>query len=305
MMDFHRLALQPAHFHGFTGLTVEEATTLAAVTRPDWEAYRKTRVKVRRQRKMGGGRKLGIPEFKDRLLVFLIYAKLYPTYAFLEYLFDVDQTNICHIVKEMAVLLSDKIIINRHHKRIRSLADLKAVMPALDEVIVDATEQKVNRPAKKRTRKAYHSGKKKAFTIKTQIVTTRQKIIVHVAGPSPGRTHDYRYFQTTTVPQWLEDNPQIKARMDLGYVGINKDYPQARVILPTKRNRWKKELTRSEKIMNTKKAKARIAVENTLANLKKFKILSDTYRNVKEHYSAIFKSVAFLSNFRTLERLAG
>ncbi len=91
--------------------------------------------------------------------------------------------------------------------------------------------------------------------------------------------------------------------MDLGYQGANDDYPLADIVLPIKRTRAKKELTRSEKIMNTRKAKARIPVENNIANLKKFKILSNKYRNLKEHYSAIFKSVCFLSNFRTLERI--
>jgi hypothetical protein len=135
-------------------------------------------------------------------------------------------------------------------------------------------------------------------------VSTKQKIILHVADSSPGRTHDYKYFKTTGVGEWLEDNPEIRARVDLGYLGANSDYPLADIVLPVKRTRAKKQLTRSEKIMNTKKAKARIPVENTLCNLKKFKALSEKYRNVKEHYSAMFKSVCFLSNFRTLERLA-
>ena len=78
---------------------------------------------------------------------------------------------------------------------------------------------------------------------------------------------------------------------------------QSHIILPPKRSRSKKKLTRSEKIRNTKKAKARIFVENTIANLKKFKILSDIYRNAKEQYALTFKSICFLSNFRTLERL--
>ena len=91
---------------------------------------------------------------------------------------------------------------------------------------------------------------------------------------------------------------------DSGYQGVNKDYPNANFKLPTKRTRAKKELTRSEKIMNTKQRKKRIYAEHGFAYLKKFKILSDIYRNSKEQYSAIFKSVAFLSNFRMLAREA-
>ncbi|PIY71635.1 IS5/IS1182 family transposase, partial [Candidatus Roizmanbacteria bacterium CG_4_10_14_0_8_um_filter_33_9] len=43
--------------------------------------------------------------------------------------------------------------------------------------------------------------------------------------------------------------------------------------------RWKKILTRSEKIHNTKLAKRRIIVEHILSRMKKYKILSDTYRS--------------------------
>lgn len=303
MLTFESLAKQPAHFHSFTGLTVAEAQKLIDLIKPDWEERQREKHKINRLRKIGGGRKLDIPQFADRLLVFLIYAKVYPTYVFLEYLFNVDQSNICHIVQEMTPLLSDSIIINRNYKRVRNLEDLKEVMPDLDEVLIDATEQRINRPQKKRLRKKHHSGKKKDFTLKEQLITTRRKIILHIADASPGRIHDYKYFKQTGVGEWLEANPQIKTRVDLGYQGMDKDYPKATIILPAKRNRWKKKLTRSEKIMNTKKAKARIPVENNIANLKKFKILSDKYRNLKGHYSAIFKSVCFLSNFRTLERM--
>lgn len=303
MMTFESLAKRPMHFANFTGLSVAEANKLIKLIKPDWQRQRREHLKIDRVRKAGGGRKLDLPEFADRLLVFLVYAKVYPTYLFLEYLFNIDQSNICRIIQEIAPLLSASIVINRNHKRVRTLEDLREAIPNLDEVLVDATEQRINRPEKKRARNKHHSGKKKDFTLKEQIVSTKQKIILHVADPSPGRIHDYKYFKTTGVGKWLENNPQIKARADLGYQGANKDYPEAAIILPVKRNRWKKELTRSEKIMNTKKAKARMPVENNLANLKKFKILADKYRNLKKHYSAIFKSVCFLSNLRTLERL--
>ena len=303
MLNFQSLAKRPMHFANFTGLSVEEAQKLVKLMEADWQRQRKESFKTDRERKIGGGRKLDVPEFADRLLVFLIYAKVYPTYLFLEYLFNIDQSNICRIVQEMTPLLSATIVINRNHKRVRSLEDLREAIPDLDEVLIDATEQRINRPEKKRVRKKHHSGKKKDFTLKEQIVSTKQKVILHAADSSPGRAHDYKYFKQTGVGNWLEDNPQIKARVDLGYQGADKDYPKATIILPVKRTRAKKELTRSEKIMNTKKAKARMPVENNIANLKKFKILADKYRNLKEHYSAIFKSVCFLSNFRTLERL--
>ena len=232
MLNFQSLAKRPMHFANFTGLSVEEAQKLVKLMEADWQRQRKESFKTDRERKIGGGRKLDVPEFADRLLVFLIYAKVYPTYLFLEYLFNIDQSNICRIVQEMTPLLSATIVINRNHKRVRSLEDLREAIPDLDEVLIDATEQRINRPEKKRVRKKHHSGKKKDFTLKEQIVSTKQKVILHAADSSPGRAHDYKYFKQTGVGNWLEDNPQIKARVDLGYQGADKDYPKATIILP-------------------------------------------------------------------------
>lgn len=302
-MRYHSLAQRPRHFHNFTGFKVDEFIKLAETVRNDWQEIRSSGFKQERLRRLGGGSKPKLSQLEDRLLVYCVYAKLYLPYILMEYLFGVDESTVCRTVKEMTKLLGQKIIVRRGGKRISTLEELKEVFPDLDEVLVDATEQRINRPEKKRARKKYHSGKKKDFTLKEQIMATKKKIILHVADSSPGRIHDYKYFKTTRLGKWLEDNPQIKARMDLGYLGANKDYPNADIVLPVKRSRRKKRLTRSEKIMNTKKAKARITVENAIANLKKFRILADKYRNLKEHYSATFKSVCFLSNFRTLERL--
>ena len=228
-MRFDSLASRPRHFHNFTGFTVAEFQKLSETIREDWEQARTLRLKRHRQRKAGGGSKLKLPTLEDRLLVYCVYAKLYPTYLFLEYLFGVDESTVCRIVQEMSGLLGRTIIVRKGGKRISTLEELREVIPDLDEVLIDATEQRVNRPEQKKRRKQHHSGKKKAFTIKTQLVVTRQKIVLHVSDASPGRVHDYKLFKKTPVPKWLEDNPDIKGRLDLGYQGATKDYPKAHI----------------------------------------------------------------------------
>jgi len=304
MFRFESLSKRPRHFLNFTGLTVPEFLKLKNSIKEDWQAIRTAKFKTNRVRRVGGGRKLALEQLEDRLLVFLVYAKLYSSYLLLEYLFGVDESNICRIIQEWSPILSKKIIINRHGKKITSLEELKELIPDLEEVLVDATEQKIPRPQKKQIRKKHHSGKKKAFTIKTQILTNGQGLILHASNSIPGRGHDYKHFQNTPVPKWLERHPEIEAFGDSGYQGVNKDYPPANFKIPIRRNRAKRTLTRSEKIRNTKQRKRRVKIEHTYAQLKKFKILSDIYRNSKEHYSAIFKSVAFVVNLRMLERSA-
>ena len=302
MMRFKSLSQRPRHFQNFTGLKVEEFNKLKSSIKEDWLQAKQDKLKTDRIRKVGGGRKPKLETIDDRLLVFLMYAKLYTSYLLLEYLFGVDESNICRIIQEFTPILSKKIVINRSGKKITTLDELREIIPDLDEVLIDATEQRIPRPRKKRVRKRHHSGKKKGFTMKTQIITDKQGLILHASDSSPGRVHDYKYFQETGVPEWLEQNPDITAYGDSGYQGVNKDYPDISFKIPTRRNRGKKELTRSEKIMNTKQRRKRIPIEHSLAHTKKFKILSDTYRNCKKHYSAIFKSICFVANLRMLER---
>jgi len=304
MLKFSSLSQRPRHFLNFTGLKVDEFNKLQQSIRVDWQQIKQNKFKTDRIRKIGGGRKSKLPNLEDRLLVFLIYAKLYSSYLLLEYLFNVDESTICRIVQEFLPLLSEKIVINRQGRKITTLDELRKLIPDLDEVLVDATEQRIPRPKKKQVRKKHHSGKKKAFTIKTQILTDKRGLILYASNSSPGRTHDYKYFQKTAVPKWLKKNLDIVAYGDSGYQGVNKDYPDISFKLPTKRSRTKKELNRSEKIMNTKQRRKRVSVEHSFAHLKKYKILADIYRNSKEHYSAIFKSVAFVANLRMLERMA-
>lgn len=306
MLRFNSLSKKPKHFLNFTGLTINEFNKLVSLIEDNWQESIEKRLKPenKRQRKLGGGRKLKIPNLEDRILVFVIYAKLYLPHVLMEYLFNVDESTICRIIQEISPLLSQKIVINRRSKRITTLGELREVFPDLDEILIDSTEQKVPRPKKKRLRKKYHSGKKKAHTIKTQIITNRKGLILHASDSSPGRPHDYKYFKQTKVPKWLEKNPDIKAYGDLGYQGVNKDYPKADFVIPIKRSKNKK-LTRSEKIFNTKHSKKRITIEHTFAYLKKYRILAETYRNSKERYSEIFQSIAFLSNLRMLERNLG
>jgi hypothetical protein len=302
MMRFNSLAKRPKHFCAFTGYTIDEFAKLVETVREDWIKQRSARFKPDRIRRIGGGAKLKLPLLEDRLLLFCVYARVYCAYLLLEYLFGVDESTACRIIKEMSPLLSKKIIVQRPGRKISTLKELKELFPDLDEILVDATEQKIPRPQKKRTRNKHHSGKKKAFTVKTQILTDTRGFILHLADSTPGRMHDYKLFKQTAVPAWLNKHPEIRAYGDSGYQGVNKDYPNANFTIPTKRTRAKKELTRSEKIMNTKQRRKRVVVEHAISRLKKFRILGETYRNAKEQYSAIFKSIAFLSNFRLLER---
>lgn len=113
--------------------------------------------------------------------------------------------------------------------------------------------------------------------------------------------HDYKLFKKTKLPQLIPKDSTLY--VDNGYQGIQKDYHDLAVSIPFKRHRAHPELTQSEKIANKKQRRVRIKVENALARLKKYTILSGVYRHSLRNYNQTFRFVANVVNFRMLERL--
>ena len=63
----------------------------------------------------------------------------------------------------------------------------------LQLLIIDATEQRIERPKNQR---AYYSSKKHAHTIKTEIVTDSKGRISYVSKPYEGCVHDFEIRKT-------------------------------------------------------------------------------------------------------------
>lgn len=91
---------------------------------------------------------------------------------------------------------------------------------------------------------------------------------------------------------------EVKVNLDKGYDGIKKDYPNLKVNIPFKKNRWKKVLTRSEVVFNHKLSSKRILIEHILSGMKKFRVLSEVFRGKTNHYNQDFRNIAALINFR-------
>jgi len=308
-MRYNNLKQRPKHFLSFTGLTVAEFDKFVKDNQQDWQEQRRQRLlknNPKRKRKIGGGRKFALQTFEDQLLLTLILTKSYCSCLLLEYLFNIDSSTVCRTTHSLMSLIKKdgKYIINlgpRPSKKITTLDELRKVIPDLDEILADCTEQRIPRPEKKAKRNKHHSGKKKAFTIKTQLATTKQGLIVNIGKSIPGRQHDYKLFKTSILPKIIPKN--VKLYLDSGYQGVQKDFPDLSSSIPYKRTRNGQPLTRSQKIRNKKQRKVRVAIEHTLSKLKKFQILHQTYRNSLQNYETTFGFVANIVNFRSLCRL--
>jgi hypothetical protein len=94
--------------------------------------------------------------------------------------------------------------------------------------------------------------------------------------------------------------------LDLGYLGIEKDFPEQLSALPYRKKRnqqqQQQELSQQEIEFNTIHSKKRIVVEHTICRLKKYRILAGVLRNKLRKYDRISDVVAGLVNYRIMNQ---
>lgn len=104
-----------------------------------------------------------------------------------------------------------------------------------------------------------------------------------------GKKHDFKLYKDSKV-RW---GKEIRAVVDSGYTGIKKI--QSTSLLPKKRSRGKI-LTKEDKQSNRQIASERVLNENVIGRLKRFKILSDRYRNRRKRFGLRFNLIAGIYN---------
>ena len=80
----------------------------------------------------------------------------------------------------------------------------------------------------------YYSGKKKRHTIvKNQIMVNNRGYILHKATHKKGRRHDYDVYKNNhpVTPK------QVVNVIDIGYLGVETDFPEQLSALPCKKKR--------------------------------------------------------------------
>ena len=106
---------------------------------------------------------------------------------------------------------------------------------------------------------------------------------------SNGKTHDFRLFKQSKI----SIHPAIEVLTDSGYQGLQKIH--AKTQMPKKKSK-KKPLTPEDKKNNRQLSSDRVLNENVIGNLKRFKIISDRYRNRRKRFSLRFNLIAGIYN---------
>ncbi len=105
-----------------------------------------------------------------------------------------------------------------------------------------------------------------------------------------GKKHDIRLFKESNVH--LIEN--IKLLVDSGYAGINKIHKNTK--LPIKRKKSEKALTKEIKQFNKELSSQRVVNENVIGFIKRFKIISDRYRNRRKRFGLRFNLISGFCN---------
>jgi hypothetical protein len=304
MLAYETLIRYPGAFRSLTGMTPDEFDNLltayrAAHARRQGRS-RTTRKGRPRQRAAGAGH----PHDHDdchRLLMALIWLRVYPTYELLGFFFGLHRRNAQLNVRDVLATLDtlDDFPFDRpgrDRKKLRSASEVMAAFPEV-RVVIDSKEQRVNRPTGHEAQKPYYSGKKKAHTVKTQVVVDPCGRIESVGDSVPGgANHDLPLLCGSGVLEQLA--PGEAAMVDKGYVGLKNYYPQTPVVIPFKASR-NHPLTDEQKAYNREVARCRIVVEHTIAQLNRFTVLRQVFRGQQRgRHSLVVRVVARLVNRR-------
>jgi len=299
MTVYEKLRRRPAVFRNLTGLSIEEFEALYQQVVDDIDRYNETRLAWGdRQRAVGAGRQYA-HDARNRLLMAMIWLRIYPTYEVLGFIFDLDKSNICRNLKGvLAVLgkqLGDEIEWPDKGQRKRKMDQFMQEFPDV-AAIVDATEQPTQRPQDPDEQKRYYSGKKKRHTLKTQVVVGPDGELMGHSATVPGSQHDKSLYDDSGVGARLDDDEALMG--DKGFQGIQKD---RLAVLPDKKPKGG-ELTAAQKARNQRISHYRIVVENTICQLKTFRVLAHVYRHARQSHSDVFAVVAALVNRRIQHR---
>jgi hypothetical protein len=302
MLTYQALCEVPVIFPALTGLTRDEFDRLVADFTRARQRLRastdRTKRGTPRQRAAGAG----APPAHDpptRLLIALVWLRIYPTYELLGWLFGLEKSNAWEAVQDaLAVLetLAD-FPFERPAADRKKLSTKQAMIDAFPQVavIIDAKEQPFRRPQGWEQQKPFYSGKKKRHTVKNQIVCRPHGRIGAVSATVPGSTHDLTVLRGDGLLDRL--GADEGAMGDKAYTGAQEDCPDIPVVVPTKATRGHP-LTEEQTAANRVLSRCRVVIEHVMAQLNRFQVLKQVFRSVFGRHARVIRVVAALVDRR-------
>ncbi|MBV9022418.1 MAG: transposase [Streptomycetaceae bacterium] len=292
-----------------TGIPRRRLGKLIAELAQPWTARQESRLRERRghdrQRAAGAGPDHELV-FTDRVIATLVILRFQLPHAALALFYGVDRSTITRAVHEVRPLLAARgfAVPGSPDLRLRTLADVFAYAASQGvELRIDGTEVQVRRPrANKPGRRAFVSGKKKQNTKKTTVISDEKGRTLWTGAIRPGRMHDQTALKTDGICDLFERFPEVKAKVDAGYRGLAKQFPNQVEAPPLKP---KKDAPPEDVVVweaaRKKQSSERIPVEHANAEHKQWRPLQ-RWIGRREYYDETHLAIAGLVSDRTAER---
>jgi Helix-turn-helix of DDE superfamily endonuclease/DDE superfamily endonuclease len=210
-------------FKSFTGLTVAEFDALCKDIGGMYKKYEIKRLSAkRRERRVGAGRPFKLC-LQNRLLMLLIYYRMYITYTLTGFLFGIDQSNVCRDIQKIEPLVRQYLPIPqklyRIAKRLKTQEEVEQYFP--DFKYYWCNKSSKSQDPKIKEEKEYYSGKRKRHTVKQELMANGEGKILYKTHYKAGRNHDYKVYNANhpATPK------QVENLFDLGFFGVDKDFP--------------------------------------------------------------------------------
>ena len=216
---------------------------------------------------------------EDHLLILLVCYRCCVTQEFIGHLYGVNRSAVCRAIKRIEAHATPLFGVRREPRISRKDAEA---------LIVDCTEQPIQRPADDAAQKAHYSGRKKRHTLKAEFVIAASGHTVSVPQSRPGSRRG---------PAIRRGGPalpkQARVYADSAYQGYGKDHPN--LDIPCKKPRGG-ELDEEERQYNRGLGSFRVAVEHRIGRVKRFRIASDRFRNPRPAHRTKTSAIAGLVN---------
>jgi hypothetical protein len=274
MLKLSRVFKDSRMLRGLTGLNSNEFETLL----PSFEKILfEIQNKKDRIRAFGGGCKGLLPDAKHKLLYILFYMKAYPTFDVAAFVFGTVRSVTFEWKSKLLPVLEQALgrVVTLPKRQIKSVEEFLQLFPEVKDIFIDSTERQVQRPRKSKSLRRKYSGKKKRHTRKNTIICNEKRKILVVSPSKDGRLHDSRQLGKTPSVEHIPKEVAIWA---------DKAYPRNlaknrnKVMIPHKKPR-KKELSSEQKAENKIISGIRMVVEHAIGGIKRFKCMTDPFRN--------------------------
>jgi hypothetical protein len=243
-----------ASFRRLTGVSAATFEQMLKQLRAPWTEMQRSKRKPGRPWEIGG--------LEDHLLVLLLYYRCYVTQEFIGFFYRVDRSIICRAIQRIEAPVQRLFGIRRVPHISRAEAEA---------LIIDCTEQPIQRPKDDAAQRAHYSGKKKRHTLKSEYIVTGNDRIAGVSPSYPGSHHDLTIRRTgPPLPNGA------RGYVDSAYQGYDKEHPNLE--FPYKKPKGGA-LTSEEKEYNRALSSFRVRVEHRIGRTKRFRIAGDRFRN--------------------------